>query len=69
MTWSRKPAVAETHLSSDTSGFHSRQSLVELIDEALDRLVERLRSAGADEAEKILDSVVVLKRLREELSK
>ena len=48
---------------------NSHETLIGLLDEALDSLVERLRSAGADEAEKILDSVVVLKRLREELSK
>ena len=37
-----------------TTGLNSRQSLVELIDEALDSLIERLRRADADEAEKLL---------------
>ena len=52
-----------------TTGLNSRQSLVELIDEALDSLIERLRRADADEAEKILKAVIMLKMLREELRK
>jgi len=52
-----------------TEGLRSHRLLVELIDDALGRLVERLRSADADEAEKLLQAIILLKRFREELNK
>ena len=56
-------------MSSVPTGYKLKALLTELIDEALDRLVERLRHAGADEAERLLHAIVVLKRLQEELGK
>jgi len=65
LTWLRKSAAAETHLSSDTSGYVSRSQLVEAIDEAIRSMSEAVVSAQADEVELYVFAMCFLKKLRE----